>query len=218
MAARPTTRLIFLSTFALFFMFYFVFMQPKAPDSPATRAPGHLMDAKSLSGNLALSEDVLKGQVIMPKLGNETAKAELGRATWKYFHTVMARYPKKPTEEEQDALRSYVYLFARLYPCGECAAHFQKHLKKYPPQVSSRDAAAGWGCFIHNEVNAMLEKPEYDCNNLDDYDCGCGDEDEEEAGTADEEQTLLKTTKKEQADADSNPAVEITKEPLTRGG
>lgn len=74
MAARPTTRLVFLSTFALFFIFYFVFVQPKAPDSPATRAPGHLMDAKSLSGNLALSEDVLNGQVIMPKLGNETAK------------------------------------------------------------------------------------------------------------------------------------------------
>lgn len=59
----------------------------------------------------------------------------------------------------------------------------------------------------------MLEKPEYDCNNLDDYDCGCGEEDEEEAGASDEEQALLKVTKKEQADADSNPAVEITKEP-----
>jgi len=43
-------------------------------------------------------------------------RAELGRATWKYFHTVMARYPKKPSEEEQEALRSFVYLFARLYP------------------------------------------------------------------------------------------------------
>lgn len=71
MAARPTTRLIFLSTFALIFIFYVAFVQPKGPDSPATRAPGHLMDAKS---SLALDEDVLKGQVIMPKLGNETAK------------------------------------------------------------------------------------------------------------------------------------------------
>jgi len=70
MAARPTTRLVFLSTFALLFIFYFVFVQPKGPDSLAMRAPGHLMEAK----NLALDEDVLKGQVIMPKLGNETAK------------------------------------------------------------------------------------------------------------------------------------------------
>ncbi|KAH8703305.1 putative FAD dependent sulfhydryl oxidase Erv2 [Talaromyces proteolyticus] len=209
MAARPTTRLVFLSTFALLFIFYFLFIQPKGPESPATRAPGHLVDTKStISSNLAISQDVLKGEVVMPKLANETAKAELGRATWKYFHTVMARYPKKPTEDEQEALRSFVYLFARLYPCGECAAHFQKHLKKYPPQVSSRDAAAGWGCFIHNEVNHMLDKPEYDCNNLDDYDCGCGDEEEEE-----EVQASPKVAKKEQTDVDSNPEVEITKEP-----
>lgn len=55
----------------------------------------------------------------------------------------------------------------------------------------------------------MLEKPEYDCNNLDDYDCGCGEEHEEEAATTEE----LKVVKKDHADADSNPAVEITKEP-----
>jgi FAD-linked sulfhydryl oxidase len=44
------------------------------------------------------------------------SRAELGRATWKYFHTVMARFPEKPTEDQKEALRSYIYLFARLYP------------------------------------------------------------------------------------------------------
>lgn len=43
-------------------------------------------------------------------------RAELGRATWKYFHTMMARYPEDPTEEQQETLRSFVYLFSRLYP------------------------------------------------------------------------------------------------------
>lgn len=43
-------------------------------------------------------------------------RAELGRATWKYFHTVMARFPETPTEDQKEALRSYIYLFARLYP------------------------------------------------------------------------------------------------------
>lgn len=43
-------------------------------------------------------------------------RAELGRATWKYFHTVMARYPETPTDDQKEALRSYIYLFARLYP------------------------------------------------------------------------------------------------------
>lgn len=70
---------------------------------------------------------------------------------------------------------------AQLTPClfidsGECAAHFQEHLKKVPPQVSSRNAAAGWACHIHNEVNKMLKKDIFDCSKLGDfYDCGCGD-------------------------------------------
>jgi hypothetical protein len=28
----------------------------------------------------------------------------------------MAQYPEQPTGDEQEALRSFVYLFARLYP------------------------------------------------------------------------------------------------------
>ena len=32
-------------------------------------------------------------------------------------------------------------------------------------------------CFVHNQVNARLGKPEFDCAHLDEtYDCGCGDE------------------------------------------
>lgn len=32
-------------------------------------------------------------------------------------------------------------------------------------------------CFVHNQVNARLGHPEFDCANLDaTYDCGCGDE------------------------------------------
>ncbi|KZT03909.1 uncharacterized protein LAESUDRAFT_317759 [Laetiporus sulphureus 93-53] len=117
------------------------------------------------------------GGVIMPKLGNATAKAELGRATWKLLHTMTLRYPESPTQDQRDALDNYFHIFSRLYPCGECAGEFQKLLRKYPPQTSSRRAAATWLCFVHNQVNARLHKPEFDCANLDaTYDCGCGDE------------------------------------------
>jgi len=118
----------------------------------------------------------VSGSVIMPKLENATAKAELGRATWKLLHTMTLRYPETPTQDERNALASYFYLSARLYPCGECAAEFQMLLKKFPPQTSSRKSAAGWLCFLHNQVNERLHKPEFDCANLDaTYDCGCGD-------------------------------------------
>jgi hypothetical protein len=131
---------------------------------------------------------------------------------------MLARYPEEPTEEQQETLRSFILLFARLYPCGECASHFQGHLKKYPPQVSSRNAAAGWGCFIHNEVNAMLGKPEFDCNNIGDfYDCGCA-EDEKAGGHKDESQAESQgLPQKKDHEGDATTPVEIHKEPTTRG-
>ena len=64
-----------------------------------------------------VSASVLKGETIASgKIENATAKAELGRAAWKLFHTTMAKFPDRPGEEEQVALSSYIYLFARLYP------------------------------------------------------------------------------------------------------
>ena len=43
-------------------------------------------------------------------------RAELGRSSWRLLHTMMARFPDEPTTEQQEALRSFVYLFGRLYP------------------------------------------------------------------------------------------------------
>jgi len=123
-----------------------------------------------------LSDGLLHGNGIMPKLGNETLKAELGQASWKLFHTILARFPTKPSDDERKALRSFVYLFARLYPCGECGEHFRGLLAQYPPQTSSRDAASQWGCFVHNQVNERLRKPEFDCKQIaETYKCGCAD-------------------------------------------
>ncbi|KAF2265593.1 hypothetical protein CC78DRAFT_444802, partial [Lojkania enalia] len=128
------------------------------------------------------SPPILTGHAIAPKLGNATAKAELGRAAWKLLHTTFARFPEKPTDDEKEALRSFVHLFQRLYPCGECAEHFGTVLVKYPPQVHSRSAAAMWGCYVHNIVNQRLHKPEFNCEDIGDaYDCGCAEDDEEKS-------------------------------------
>ncbi|EEQ38315.1 putative FAD-linked sulfhydryl oxidase [Clavispora lusitaniae] len=113
----------------------------------------------------------------MPKMANDTLKAQLGNSAWHLLHTVLARYPDEPTEKEKSTLKQFILLFSQVYPCGDCARHFQKLLKKYPPQVGSRKIAAVWGCHIHNKVNERLNKPEYDCTTiLEDYDCGCGED------------------------------------------
>ncbi|USW57458.1 Putative ERV/ALR sulfhydryl oxidase domain, sulfhydryl oxidase ALR/ERV [Septoria linicola] len=132
-------------------------------------------------GALQLGQVSLTGHAIAPKLGNETAKAELGRATWKFFHTVMARFPENPTADESATLKTFIHSFQRVYPCGECAEHFGQLLKKFPPQVSSRNAAAGWACHVHNQVNLSLKKEIFDCNEIGDfYDCGCAEDEEKQ--------------------------------------
>ena len=89
-----------------------------------------------------------------------------------------------------------------VYFSGECAAHFQEILKKYPPQTSSRNTAVGWACFVHNEVNKRKNKPLFDCNNIGDfYDCGCADDEETKAPS----DKAAKVGKKEES-------VEISKE------
>ena len=144
--------------------------------SPSTTS----LDDSALSAAQHLSPSTLQGSAISGALGNETVKAELGRAAWKLFHTTMARFPQKPSADEQTALVSYIHLFARLYPCGECASHFQQILKKFPPQVRTRETASAWGCHVHNEVNKSLKKEVFDCEGIEGfYDCGCGKEGEE---------------------------------------
>ncbi|KAK7208439.1 FAD-linked sulfhydryl oxidase ALR [Myxozyma melibiosi] len=147
------------------------------------------------------SQKLSQGGPIMPHLGNETIKAELGRASWKLLHTILARYPEKPTSEEREALSAYIYLFSRVYPCGECAAHFQKLLKQFPPQTSSRVAASQWGCHVHNQVNARLGKDIFDCNDIaEKYKCGCEDGEEpaaDEEKDAEKEKRNLRIAEKD---------------------
>ncbi|CCF59132.1 hypothetical protein KAFR_0G00990 [Kazachstania africana CBS 2517] len=123
-------------------------------------------------------EDKLKlDYSIMPSMPDQQAKKELGNASWKYFHTLLARFPDTPTQEERDKLERFVRLYAELYPCGECSYHFVKLIDKHPVQTSSRTTAAMWGCHIHNLVNEFLKKDIYDCATiLEDYDCGCSGE------------------------------------------
>ena len=61
----------------------------------------------------------------------------------------MGKFSEHPTHEESQALSDFIYLFARLYPCGECAHHFQRILAKHPPDVSSRKGATQWACQVH---------------------------------------------------------------------
>ncbi|RKO84269.1 hypothetical protein BDK51DRAFT_42212 [Blyttiomyces helicus] len=70
----------------------------------------------SVSSTAALTKP---GEPIMGKMGNATLRAELGRSAWRLLHTMAGKFPVEPTEDERSALQSFIYLFARLYPCGD---------------------------------------------------------------------------------------------------
>ncbi|KAJ8324969.1 hypothetical protein BDV3_004509 [Batrachochytrium dendrobatidis] len=124
----------------------------------------------------------LPGKVIMGKMSNETLKAELGRSAWRLLHTMAGKFPYNPTKDEQTAIKDFIYLFARLYPCGDCASHFKIILQAHPPIVTDREALSQWACTVHNVVNKRLHKPIFDCSKVGDmWKCGC---DEDGAGNS----------------------------------
>ncbi|KIX00144.1 uncharacterized protein Z518_10281 [Rhinocladiella mackenziei CBS 650.93] len=212
MPRAPPPFMIILSAIALF-VWYVVWTRDHERPMTALSHADRFRSKFEADTPIATTE-IVHGEHVMGKLGNETLKAELGRAAWKVLHTTMARFPDKPTQDESDALKNYLYLFARLYPCGECAEHFQTILKKYPPQTSSRSSAAAWACFVHNLVNERKGKPIFDCSNIGDfYDCGCGD---------DEKEAISSAGAKSSSVAQDNPPrhepVEIEVEGETRGG
>jgi len=115
-------------------------------------------------------------------------RAELGRGAWTLLHRLAAQYPSPADESAQARVEALLYALGDLYPCPECAEHFRGVLKASPPRAHLADnrALSLWLCAAHNEVNARLGKPRFECS-LEALkerwgSCGCFDE---KNGTAD---------------------------------
>lgn len=73
MANRQITRRIAISAVISILLIFFLFIRPQGPPSPAIRAPGHITH-NAASPGIIIQEETLKGDIVMPKLGNATAK------------------------------------------------------------------------------------------------------------------------------------------------
>jgi len=90
-------------------------------------------------------------------------KEELGRATWTFLHTLAAQFPEYPTRQQQRDARNLMESLTRIYPCADCAQHFQAIVKNDPPVVSSGREFQMWMCRAHNTVNRSIGKPTFNC-------------------------------------------------------
>jgi len=53
---------------------------------------------------------------------------QLGRVAWTYLHSMAAYYPSKPSENDKQAMNSFINSFAHFFPCKECAEDFKEEL------------------------------------------------------------------------------------------
>ena len=100
------------------------------------------------------------------------------------IHTMAGKFPYEPTKDQQTAMLDFIYLFARLYPCGDCAKHFKQILEANPPNVTNRESISQWTCKVHNIVNEKLKKPIFDCSKVGEmWKCGCAEDELEGKNT-----------------------------------
>lgn len=90
-------------------------------------------------------------------------REEIGRSTWHLLHSVAAKYPDNPTEEEMKAAKEFVHSLQILYPCELCRHHLNEKMGTSEPLVFSRKAFSSWACMLHNLVNDDLGKEHFDC-------------------------------------------------------
>lgn len=88
----------------------------------------------------------------------------LGRSSWTLLHSIAARYPEKPSTKEQKDLSQFLKLFGNFYPCWYCGEDFGKYMGTNEPKVTTQEEFGRWLCDAHNEVNAKLGKPKFNCD------------------------------------------------------
>jgi hypothetical protein len=82
---------------------------------------------------------------------------------WHTIHIVALGYPKNPTYTDKKCAKEFYESLTYLLPCAICRQHYKEHLIKNPltPFLDSRTDLIKWTVDIHNNVNKMLEKPEW---------------------------------------------------------
>ena len=146
--------------------------KPSDDQGGAARAIASATALAASSASTAAGLLLQEGDDDARRLGRRAATCppdveSLGRATWTFLHTTAAYYPDAPTPTQRAHMLQLLHALPRLYPCSHCAGDLGDRMRRRPPDVRSRSALSAWLCETHNEVNAVLGKPAFDCLRVD---------------------------------------------------
>ncbi|KAF8820500.1 Erv1 / Alr family protein [Cardiosporidium cionae] len=97
-----------------------------------------------------------KGKITHTGISLPPDRAEIGRASWRFLHTIAARYPQKPDESQQNRMEKWVRAFTHLYPCHICRLGFEEIIASHPPRLDCRENFSLWMCEAHNLVSEEI--------------------------------------------------------------
>ena len=83
-------------------------------------------------------------------------REELGRNTWSFIHTMAAYYPEKPDIKQQDDMKQFIHLFAKLFPCDDCSKDLQNRLVCVCVCVLNRTFVITMGSKLWNSCNSII--------------------------------------------------------------
>ena len=94
----------------------------------------------------------------------------VGRHSWFLIHSIAAKYPDHPSQQDKDTMRGFIAALGQHYPCKLCRKHLQQQLRYKdlgPVAVDSRAELVVWMCNLHNIVNKDVGRPLFSCKLLD---------------------------------------------------
>ncbi|XP_055507084.1 FAD-linked sulfhydryl oxidase ALR [Leucoraja erinacea] len=141
--------------------------KPKKPCRACVDFKTWMRDQKQLAVSAGKEGDVYEDLDKPRPIECPLDREELGRSTWSFLHTMAAYYPDKPTTNQQEDMKQFISLFSKYFPCDECAQDLRDRLKTTPPDTTDRHKFSQWMCFLHNDINKRIGKPEFDCSKVD---------------------------------------------------
>ena len=104
--------------------------------------------------------------------GEAPTPVQVGHSGWNLLHSMAAKYPMCPTPEVQTRMREFLNSFVYFYPCEMCSEHMRNEIETRTQSGTNATAfqnkltLSGYMCDLHNSVNKLNFKPEYNCDPL----------------------------------------------------